>query len=130
MQTSSKSIHTKEKKNCDIYISFHQTLKYQHSKTSTMCGTASGWAKLSLLCLFIGTILHIAGWSSNSWMTNAFSDLDPKEEVDVGLWRQKKCDIQGNCETKSVEELYQNSIGKGNQETRENLVIVFSIELI
>ncbi|XP_076465675.1 uncharacterized protein LOC143297291 [Babylonia areolata] len=69
-----------------------------------MCGTASGWAKMSFVCLLVGMALHIAGWATNNWMT--YETSGSVLEVDVGLWRQRSC-TNGNCEVTAVQSQYE-----------------------
>ena len=69
-----------------------------------MCGTASGWAKLALLSIFIGFALHVSGWATMHWMV--YETSGSVLEINVGLWRQRTC-VNTNCDTGSVDGQYE-----------------------
>lgn len=94
-----------------------------------MCGTASGWAKMAMVCLMLGMILHIAGWATKNWMT--YETSGSVLSVDVGLWRQKSC-TNGNCQETAVQGQYETNEFNGVRalETITFCVVVFAAVMI
>lgn len=94
-----------------------------------MCGTASGWAKMAMVCLLLGMVLHIAGWATKNWMT--YETSGSVLSVDVGLWRQKSC-TNGNCQETAVQSQYETNEFNAVRalETITFCVVVFAAVMI
>ncbi|KAK7116335.1 uncharacterized protein [Littorina saxatilis] len=71
-----------------------------------MCGTATGWAKMAFVCLFLAMILHIVGWATLNWMI--YETSGNVITANIGLWRQKSCS-SGVCNEQSTTDQFVNS---------------------
>ncbi|XP_076444112.1 uncharacterized protein LOC143282379 [Babylonia areolata] len=95
-----------------------------------MCGTASWWAKLALVCMFLAVLLQIGGVASANWMI--YKSAEAGIELDVGLWRQKNC-TSGTCQSSSVNDAYEteefNAV-RGLETVVLCLTIILSVLLI
>jgi len=69
-----------------------------------MCGSSSGWSKVSLCVLCVAVAVHIAGWATVSWM--AYSTSNTAVSIDVGLWKMESCS-SGACDTTSIASQYE-----------------------
>lgn len=67
-----------------------------------MCGRASVWAKLSLLCIVFAFIFFMIGFATMSWMMYSFNGAKTR----IGLWKAQGCTSAGSCTSVSTPDSY------------------------
>lgn len=54
-----------------------------------ICGTATLWAKIALVLIFIALALHVAGFATDFWEQS--ETIQEITVYDIGLWNAQDC---------------------------------------
>lgn len=71
-----------------------------------ICGTATFWAKIALILIFIALALHVAGFATDFWQQT--ETIQENVVFDMGLWNAQNCSGGHNsaCDRVSIPSSY------------------------
>ncbi|KAL4227275.1 hypothetical protein ACF0H5_012721 [Mactra antiquata] len=91
-------------------------------------GTASIWAKITLVLIAISLILQIVAIATIGWMSS--QTTSESVQYSMGLWKARNCTSTGSCDTIDIPSTYQSSALKATIAFEMMFMVVIFLTLV